>query len=261
MAIDKLALISGDPITICEGVVLLQPTLRQIKEYGEFEFFSTFWTMCSAPWDIPSTLDDMGIDFMEITEWELFQGIITGCSVEQTSLFFGELDFTQFSPLSRLSEDGTEEVVLCNAVGIEIDEAAYKKLIAYIGTTIGFQHSGKKAGNKITKKLMIDDDRKRKEKDKDKEFESVLFDGILSMVNTEECKYDFNTIFDLTLYQYMKSFTQIQGKKAACALTQGSMSGFMDTSQIDKLEFQWTYSEEKYKPKTKKLVNNKISKK
>lgn len=261
MDIDKLALISGDPITICDGIVLLQPTLREIKEYGEGEFFSTFWTLCSSPWDIPASLDDMGIDFMEITEWELFQGLLTGCSVEQTSLFFGDLDFTKFTPLSRMKEDGTEEIVLCNSDGVILDDEAHQAMVSYIGTMIGFQHSGKKAGNKITKKLMIDDDRKRKEKDKDKKFESVLFDGILSMVNTEECKYDFHTIFDLTLYQYMKSFTQIQGKKAACALTQGSMSGFMDTSQIDKLEFQWVYSEEKYKPKTKKLVNNKISKK
>ena len=255
--IDKLELISGDPIEITDGVILYQPTLREIKEYGEAAFFSTWWMLCSAPWDIPSVLDDMGVDFMSITEWELFQGLIVGSSVEQTSLFFKDLDFTRFISLARMSEDGTEEVVLCNPDGIVIDEDAYKKLISYIKATIGFQHTGKKAGNKITQKVMIEDDRKRREKDKDKEYESMLFDGIITLVNTEEFKYNYSTVMDITLYQYMKSLIQIQGKKAACALTQGSMSGLMDTSQIDKLEFQWTYSEEKYKPKPKKLVNQK----
>ncbi len=257
MDIDKLALISGDPIPICDGISLLQPTLRDIKAYGEANFFGTFWTLCSSPWDIPSTLDDAGIDFMEISEWELFRGLITGYTPNQSGILFGDLDFSRFQLLSRLNEDGTEEEVLCNPDGVILDEQSYKLLISYIQQMIGFTHSGKKAGNKITKKVMIDDDRKRRKREKDKPFESILFDGIISLVNTEECKYDFTTIFDLTLYQYMKSFTQIQGKKAACALTQGSMSGFMDTSQIDKLEFQWTYSDEKYKPKAKKLVNNK----
>lgn len=261
MDIDKLALISGEPISICEGVLLYQPTLRDIKEFGEAEFFSTFWTICSSPWDMPSTLADAGIDFMEISEWELFRGLITGYPIEATRLFFGDLDFTQFIPLSQLNEDGTEEIILCNQDGVIINEAAYKLLISYIQATIGFQHSGKKAGNQITKKIMIQDDKKRRERDKGKPFESVLFDGILTMVNTEECKYDFSSIFNLTLYQYMKSYTQIQGKKAALALTQGSYSGFVDASQIDKLDFQWTYSDEKYKPKAKKLVNNKYQKK
>ena len=260
MDIDKLALISGDPIPICDGISLLQPTLRDIKAYGEANFFGTFWTLCSAPWDIPSTLDDAGIDFMEITEWELFRGLITGYTPKQSGILFGDLDFSQFQLLSRLNEDGSEEAILCNPDGVILDEQSYKLLISYIQQMIGFTHSGKKAGNKITKKVMIEDDRKRRNREKNKPFESVLFDGIISLVNTEEFKYDYSSIMGITLYQYMKSFTQIQGKKAACALLQGSMSGFMDTSQIDKLEFQWTYSDEKYKPKAKKLVNNNTKK-
>ncbi len=255
MDIDKLALLSGDPIEICEGITLLQPSLKDIKQYGEAAFYSTFWTLCSSPLDIPSTLDDVGIDFTEISDWELFRGMIVGCTPDQTRILFGDVDFTQFMLFNRMNEDGTEEDVLCNPEGIVIDEATYKKLIAYVQAMIGFQHTGKKPKSKSAKKALILDDKKKRENDKDKPFESVIFDGIISLVNTEECKYNYSTIFDITLFQYMKSYTQIQGKKAACALLQGSYSGFVDSSQIDKIDFQWTYSEEKYKPKAKKLVN------
>ena len=40
---------------------------------------------------------------------------------------------------------------------------------------------------------------------------------------------------------------QVQTKKQSCALLQGSMSGFMDTSKIDKKLLNWMYEEPKQK--------------
>ena len=85
--IDKLFLISGEPIVICEGITLLQPTLGEVRDYGEEKFYNTFWTFCSEPWDMPAALDDVGINFMKITEWELFQNIAIGLKKEQTKLY------------------------------------------------------------------------------------------------------------------------------------------------------------------------------
>lgn len=250
--IDKLALISGDPIDICEGITLFQPTLRAIKEFGESQFYNTFWTFCSAPWDMPSTLADAGINFMKISEWQLFQNLVTGLSQEQTSLIFGKLDFSKFKLMKRTLPD-KEDVVLFNGE-ILIDEEIYKQFISYVRTMIGFEHSGKKAGNETTRKILIEEDRKQKKRNAKKEYESVIYNGIITLVNTEECKYNYETIMDITLFQFTKSLVQIQGKKAACALLQGSMSGFCDTSKIPQKDFQWTYSEDKYnKPKGKKL--------
>ena len=252
--IDKLLLLCGEPFTVCEGITLYQPTLRQIKDYGEAKFFSLFGTFCSSPWDMPSTLDDMGINFMEITEWELFRSIAVGLKVEQTRPIFGELDFSKMQPMVR-EKDGVKDIVLYDEDSeLIISEAEYKLFIPYVRDMIGFEHSGKKAGNEYTRRALIEDDRKTRKRNAKKPYESALFNGIISMVNTEECKYTFNTIFDLTLYQYTKSFIQIQGKKAACALLQGSMSGFCDTSKIPKIDFQWTYSDKKYNtPRGQKL--------
>jgi len=253
--IDKLMLISGNPITICDGLTILQPTLGEIRDYGEESFYNTFWTMCSSPWDMPSVLDDAGINFMKISEWELFQSLVIGLRPEQTKLIFGDLDFTKFKLMKRTQPDGVTDIVLCDGELI-IDEKIYKNFIQYIRAMIGFEHSGKKAGNETTRKLLIEDDRKKRARNarQKKEYESVLFNGIISLVNTEEFKYNYHTIWDITLFQFTKSLVQIQGKKAACALLQGSMSGFCDTSKIPQIDFQWVYSEDKYsKRQGKKL--------
>lgn len=252
---DKLKLISGEPIEICEGLTLLQPTLGEVKDFGEAKFYNTFWTFCSAPWDMPSALDDAGINFMEITEWELFQSIVVSLHPEQTKLIFGDMDFSKFRLMKRVQEDGTEDVVLYDGTLI-IDEKLYKNFIAYVKAMVGFEHTGKKAGNETTRKILIQEDRKQKRRNAKKKYESILFNGIISLVNTEEFKYNYQTIFDITLFQFTKSLVQIQGKKAACALLQGSMSGFCDTSKIPQKNFQWTYSEDKYsKPAGRKLIS------
>ena len=252
--IDKLVVLCGEPITIIEGITLYQPTLKEIKDYGEGKFFSTFWTFCSSPWDMPSALDDMGLNFMQVSEWDLFRSIAVGLRAEQTRPIFGELDFSRMKSMDR-NRDGEHDIVLYDPqTELIIGEDEYKLFIAYIREMIGFEHSGKKAGNEYTRRALIEDDRKQKRRNAKKPYESVLFNGIISLVNTEECKYDYKTVFDMTLYQFTKSFTQIQGKKSACALMQGSMSGFCDTSKIPKIDFQWTYSDKKYNtPRGQKL--------
>lgn len=254
MDIDKLVVLSGEPVTVCEGITLYQPTLREIKDYGESKFFSTFWTFCSSPWDMPSILDDMGINFMEISEWELFRSIALGLTKEQTKPIFGELDFSKMKVMNRQQDEKVDIVLYDEGSGLIIGEEEYKVFIAYVRDMVGFEHSGKKAGNEYTRKALIIDDRKTRKRNAKKPYESVLFNGIISLVCTEECTYDYHTIFDLTLYQFTKSFTQVQGKKSACALAQGSMSGFCDTSKIPKINFQWTYSDKKYNtPRGQKL--------
>lgn len=258
---DKLKLLSGEPIEVCEGITLYQPNLHQIKEFGEQEFFNVFWQLCSAAWDMPAFFDDLGIDFMKVSDWEYFRSIACSLSKDQTSLIFGDLDFSQFQQyVMKNPESEEEQIVMAREDGMIITEEMYRQFIPYVQEMIGFVHKGRKAANKATAKILVMEDKKERDRNKDKEYESMLFDAIISLVNTEEFSYTYKTVFELTVFQFMKSLTQIQGKKAACALYQGSMSGMVDTSSIPSIDFSWMYSEEKYKPKHKKLINNKVKK-
>lgn len=260
MVLNKLRILRGQPIVLNDWLVLRQPTIDEIEEFGESEFYSTAWTLCSSPWDMPSMLDDLGIDFMQISEWEFFRILLSQIDSAHLQIVLGDFDFQDFQLMKESMEDGEERIVLYRPSDQAVfDEDLYKVFIAYLRELIGFQHRGKKAMNKSTAKIIIMDDRKRRKREAEKppEEESMIYNILLSLVNTEEFSYTYDTAYSLTLYQLMKSFTQIQGKKAAVALMQGSMSGFVDSSGISNIDMQWTYSDEKYKPKGKKLINNK----
>ena len=266
--IDKGRIIRGKPIVLNDFITIYQHSIGEILDFGEQGFMSTFHTMCSAPWDMPSMLDDMGVFFMDITPWEMFIMMRSLYNQKATELFFGDLDISSFQPMVRPKNEeeelteGNNEIILCDVNGNIIDEKTYEYLIAYVSEIINFQHKNKKPGNKTTANILLQDDRKERKRaeEKDKPYESFIYDTVISLVNTEELSYTYETIFDLTLYQFTKSLIQIQGKKSAMALLQGSMSGFCDTSGIPKEDLQWMYSDEKYKPKGKKLVNQKVKK-
>lgn len=263
-------------ISFDDVLFLHQPTLNEITEAlgenGDSEFYNALWLMCSAAYDMPSVMYDMKKNFMKVSDWEFFRMMAPTTNPEVLSLILKEsngsgFSFFNFGEYER-ELNGVKDIVLYrpeyededgNIIPeMMIDEQFYLKMIPVIQEMIGFTHKGKKAGNRSTLKLLIELDKKdrakaARKKDSD---ESSIFNMVVSLVNTEECKYNYETIFDLTIYQLLKSFQQIQGKKAAMALLQGSCSGFVDTSKIPKEDMSWTYSDEKYKAKARKLVND-----
>ena len=255
---------------------LHQPTIDEIIDVlgdnGDQEFYNGLWVMCSAAYDMPSVMYDMKKNFMKVSDWEFFRMMIPSVNPDVLALCLKESDgsgftFQGFGEYER-ELDGVKDIVLYrpqfedeegnNKSEMMIDEKFYLNMIPTIQEMIGFIHKGKKAGNRQTLKLLIDLDRKDRQKAarKKDDSESSIFNMIVSLVNTEECSYNYDTIYDLTIYQLLKSFQQIQGKKAAIALLQGSCSGFVDTSKIPKEDMSWTYSDDKYKQKARKLVNN-----
>lgn len=268
--IDHLKFLRGKPCVFSDLVTLYQPTLDQIEEFGEQKFFNTFWIICSCAWDMPATFADMGIDFMTISDWEFFIQTVRNFSADETKLIFGDLDFSKLVPMEfKKGEDDTDkQIVLSNIEPITVNgieyqpakyiftEQMYFEIIPYVREIIGFSHKGRKAGNRATAKILIMDDRKSREKHKDEPYESMIHNGLITLVNTEEFSYTYETAFELTMYQFTKSLMQIQGKKQACAMLQGSMSGFVDTSKIPSESFQWTYSEDKFKKHSGKTLKS-----
>lgn len=271
--VDKLKVLSGEPIQISDLLTIYQPTIRDIKDAGEQKFLNTLWMMCSCAWDMPSAFDDMGIDFMSVSDWQFFIQIVQTLPMEYTKLIFGDLDFQKLKPMSfKKKEDDTEgQIVLVNIEPMTIGEITYQpaeyifteelyhQMISYVREMIGFQHKGRKAANRATAKILIMDDRKQRNRHKNDPYESMFHNGIISLVNTEEFPYTYASALDITIYQFTKSLIQIQGKKQACAMLQGSMSGFVDTSKIPSINFQWTYSEEKYNRRHGKTLKQSLA--
>lgn len=242
MSLDKSRVLLGEPIVINDFITINQPRVGEIIRHDEQKYFSTFHSLGSIPSDMKSILWDMKIDFTKISDWELFISLSRMFKKEDTEMVLGDIDL---SSAEILVDEETQQTVLAVEQGI-ITEEIYNQFIPYIREMVGYTVKRDKPMNKATKMALIDEDRINRAHPK-KTDESFLFSMIVSLVNTEEFSYNYETVMNTTVYQLMKSFLQIQNKKAACALYQGSMSGFVDTSKINKSQFSWVYSEDKFK--------------
>lgn len=240
MSLDKSKVLKGHDIVLNEFITLKQPKIGEIIDFGEDKFFSTFYNICRIPSDIKSVLWDVGIDFMKMTDWELFINLSRNVSKDDTFLILGDIDLSKMN----LANNDDGEIVLFDE-NIIITEQMYLEFIDYIREMIGYILKREKAMNKVTKMAMIEEDRINRNNPRHTNNDSFLYSAIISLVNTEEFSYNYETVMDITLYQLMKSYYQIINKKSACALYQGSMSGMIDTSKIDKSAFQWIYTNDK----------------
>ena len=105
MEVDLLAVISGDDFVVNENITIHQPSLREIKEFGEKRFFNMIYTICAIPSDVKSQLWDNGIDYMEISDFELFILYTRNMTSEDTKLILGDLDLSAMEIELELGED------------------------------------------------------------------------------------------------------------------------------------------------------------
>lgn len=255
MLVDKLRVLRGRDVTFESGITIHQPKISEIEEFGENRFFNVFHTLSAIPSDMKSVLWDMGKDWNKMSDWSLFINLCRGFTKDDTSIVFGDLDFSRLYPIQK---QDSEEIIMVEGEetedgrifpvenGFVLKEEDYMDFIGYMREMIGYTAKVEKAANRFTRDAMIDEDRRKRGYSMNKEYSSVLFPIIVSLVNTEEFSYTYETAYDLTIYQLMKSYMQIQSKKSACALYQGSMSGFVDTSKMNSKAFTWIYEENKW---------------
>lgn len=189
---DKLSFLRGKDFYINDNIIIRNPTLGEIQEYGEEKFWQLVTTLNASSFDYRFQLDDVGLDYTEVEDFTVFCTIITSLPKEDTEILFGDLDFTKFNVVSS---DGYDEILLYDADNdIRIDSIIYELIVKNIRDTYGLTRNYKVAGNKMARKFYMDEERKRLANEVDKEYESFLGDMISAMVNIEGFKYNYNTV-------------------------------------------------------------------
>lgn len=89
---------------INDKIKILIPTIGEILD-KEDEYYSLVSLLTAMPIDLMAQLDDIGIDFTQINEYELFLILFEGIKSQDASLIFGDLDlFAASFAGSRLME-------------------------------------------------------------------------------------------------------------------------------------------------------------
>ena len=255
--IDPLKLYFREPYKVKDKITINQPTIQDIIDYGEREFYAMLrifienTTMCRVQ------LWDLGIDWNKISDYQLFVGFVPMLQPEQTKVLFGDLNFTLLKPWPRQilnpkfdenkEEDDEKnpkeitEIILYDPVNdIELNEADYLQIALCLRTMFGFFPKDEKVLS--FKKDVIEQERanmkRSAEKNKDKS-SSTLLPLISSCVNHPGFKYKIEELKDIGICAFMDSVQRLQIYESTTALLKGAYSGFIDTKDIKPEQFNF----------------------
>lgn len=234
---DSAQMFLGFDYQVNDNIYIHQPTIGEILKMGEKEYFNTIYTMCAIPSDMKAQLFDANIDYELISDFELFILLLDGLNPEKVSLVLPTINIRNLK-LDKNEENG-EVFLYDEEQNIVIDRIVYQIIIDYIRALHGIVPKIEKAANKYTKKILIEESRMKMKLNEKKNYTPMLQPILISCMCTEEFKYTSDTVRNIGINELLESFKQIQHKKNALALLQGSYSGMIDTSKINKKEFSW----------------------
>lgn len=242
---DELRLFRGADCPVNEFITIHQPTLGEICEYGEQEYFHMIHTLCSVGADLKWQLAEQNIDYTMISDYELFYSILArGFSNVMTKLLFGDtLDFSCME--IRFNESLKENVLvqfLNNGNYIQIDKYVYSSIVGLLRKIHKLKRNEELPGNDATKRILIDDAKDEYEavRKNPQPYKSSLLPLISAMINSEGFKHNEQSIFDMKIYPFMDSVQRIGRIKNADLLLQSGYSGFgVDLRKIDKDTLNW----------------------
>lgn len=238
---DELLIYRGKDYHVSKYINIHQPTLDEISDFGEIEYFSMIKYFTFAPIDMSWQLYDSGVDFTEISDFKLFYDVlIYNLTLDKTKILFGDLDFSKF----QLGEKKTnKEICLVQCVNSElviIDEYTYTVISNYIRSMHNLKRNNRKPANEGTKLALIEDARELYMINKDNKYTSYLKNMISALTNCSEFKFNHNNVWDMKINAFMDSALRIQKIKNANLLLQSGYSGTgIDLKKINKKDIDW----------------------
>ena len=236
MPIDSLRVFMGDDYAVNDKIVIHQPTIREIVNYGEQDYFAMLTALTNYPSDMKSVLWDVGIDYTKITDFELFMSLCMAFPVERTRIIFGDLDFTQF----RVKKHDVVGTYLEADDGTVIDWNVHRLIVEALTTTNLIHKEREIPVNESTKMALIEWDREDRALAAKRPYRSQLTPFLSAMVNYAGFKYDHHTVQDITIYQFFDAVQRVQLINNAQTLLQGMyINPFLDSSKVDKSHLNW----------------------
>lgn len=237
--IEKPNLLRVNEYKVNDKISVHVPSVKEIFDFGDQKYYSMVQLLIATPLDLMVELDDVGIDFEKITNFQLFMLMLESIAANEnnTSILFGGLDLKSFHETTN-AKNG-EKVLFCQDEDIVIDQM----IALEISNAIRKMHFWKaplgQAANVEAKQYLLQRNRLKKERLAKKPYKSFLEGLIISLVNTEEFKYDYDSVMDLSIYKLNASWRQIQKKKHWEQTMNGACFGTIDLNKIDLKKISW----------------------
>lgn len=221
-------------IDVLPNLSIRIPTVGEILE-DEFTYYNIITSLTASSFQYMVQLDDMGIDFTTISDYQLFMMLFFVYVKSDLSILFKDLDTSDFI----VKHEGNSEFLYSPSNNIEINEKVYNDIVDVIRKINLLEKVKYKPGNEAARKYLLEKERKKQKRNAKKKQEPYLEKLVIALVNTAEFPYDYDSCMDLSIYKFNQSFKQIQHKIAFDKTMIGVYAGTVDHSKLSKDNLTW----------------------
>lgn len=238
---NPLQLYFGEDYKVNDVITIHQPCVQDFIDYGDANIYSVI-----APFTCNTTayrvqLFDMGIDWNKISNLELFAMLIKTINPTYSKLILGDIDFSCFDLYEKTTENGKEITLYDRIHKIEIDDETRERMSRYVQFMFNsFPPEEEFTSNNVLKQDLINNDRQKQAlKKKNKKSDSSLLSMISFCLNHPGFPYKKDELRKVCIVEFMDSVQRLQIYETTHALYGGMYSGFIDTSKINKEQFNF----------------------
>lgn len=268
--IDELKIYRGSDIRITDKIVVTQPTIDQIIEFGEKRYFSTVHTLTGVGADFKwQLLDYFGKDYTTVDDFELFKMMICPMLSSKKKVYKelkkhpeqyeehinkmtqDDWDELLFNPISLVLKDidfadfeecesskDPETILYDKEHDITIDRFVYARIVDAVRKIHGFKRNNEIPGNEETKMILIEDARDEAMMASRKEYKSVL-KPLVSALTVKTGQFGNDGIWNTKVNMFFDAIKRINKIQDAELLLQGAYSGFASLKGVDKTRLDW----------------------
>ena len=224
-------------IKIIPGLSIHIPTVGEVLK-DERNYLGIVSACTSVPYQYMVQLDDIGIDFTTITDFDLFIRIFPVYAKDDISILFGDIDLSDME--GYIDKRDNRKFLYSPQNDLQIDEYTYLTIAQWIRKMNILKRVNKQPGNDKAKEYLIEKNRRKQKHLARKKWESELEKLVIALVNQKDFKYNYEEIMDLSIYKFYQSFKQIQTNINFENTMRGVYAGTLDTKKLtDKSCLSW----------------------
>ena len=231
-----LNLLYKQEYAINEHIKIQIPTVGEVLD-NEDDYYTMVTMLTAMPVDMMVQLDDIGVDFTAINEYELFLILFNALKDKDTSLIFGELDLKPFQ--SAVNPQNNTIVLRNKETGVVIDRGIQGQIASVLRKIHNLKRNNRKPANQEAREYMLQRAREKMRRRSKRVNDSQLEELIVAMVNTEQFHYGFEGTRELSIYQFNESVRQVIKKIDYDNRMHGVYAGTVNAKELSQDDLNW----------------------
>lgn len=210
--IDDMLLQIGEDYITSSGICVHHPTLREIKDFGEDKYLRAINIFTATPYQYMVELDEMGIDFLTMDNYEFFLSFYSDIGNEICEILLGKCNYGIY--YNNLSQ---ETVLYDKDTGKMIDRLGYEEISYFIKRVniipITPPHDIENLKKKpFLKNMLLEEMKVEKEinSKRRKITQSELSNNIRFLIWNNTIGYNYSNVWDLKMYQFYEGIISLQ---------------------------------------------------